>query len=318
MSQAFFKVAAKFKYHWIDTLFTVVLWILGLVFTQVNPYNRFFTERDANLSYPHIPSEEVPTWLLFFLCLLVPSLIIVLSQTALRLRFNNVDNRHKAADFFLAQAVLFQALGLTLFLTSALKVFFGRHRPNFFALCDYKGYASAISTGNFTAYFAATTPNVPGDIKYCLADHAAINESRYSHPSGHASMVFAGLGYLSFFLVHLLLSHKPTSRNHMWKAIVFFVPLFAAGLVAATRTRDYWHFFDDTLFGTVLGLGCAATVFFINYSRGTHINVEYIGDLFSKNEEDGGGQDQDSVQILPIENRASDSFPTRGSYSPVV
>jgi len=314
MANAFLTEARKIPYHWIDTLITAVLWVLGLVFTQVTPYNRFFTERDPTLSYPVIPSEEIPTWLLFFLSLLVPSAIILVSQVALRWRFHDVQSRHKVADFFLAQAVLFQALGLDLFLTSVLKVFFGRHRPNFFALCDYKGYASALSSGNFTAYFEATTPNLPGDIKYCLADQQAINEARYSHPSGHTSVVFAGMGYLSFFLFHLLLSHKPTRRNHMWKAIVFFVPLFVAGLVAATRTRDYWHFFDDTLFGMVLGLGCAATVFWVNYSRGTGMNVEFIGDLFAKNGEDGNGDGNGETMN---ENGASDPFPARGRYSSV-
>jgi len=317
MSERVFTVLRKFKYHWIDTLVTVVLWILGLVCTRITPYNRFFTERDPTLSYPFIHSESIPTWLLLFLCLLVPSVIILFSQVIIRWRFNNLGNRHKVADFFLAQAVLFQALGLTLFITTLLKVFFGRHRPNFFALCNYKGYNDAISSGDFTAYFNSTSPNLPGDIKYCLSSHENINESRFSHPSGHASMAFSGLGYLSFFLFHLLLSHKPTSRNHMWKAIVFLVPLSVAGLVAATRTRDYWHFFDDTLFGTLLGLGCAATVFYINYSRRTKLNVEYIGDLFPKNGGDGVGEDgedaEDGLSGFQNENRP---FDTRTPPSP--
>lgn len=48
--------------------------------------------------------------------------------------------------------VLFQALGITLFLTSLSKVFFGRHRPNFYAMCNYKGYRDAVASGDFTAY----------------------------------------------------------------------------------------------------------------------------------------------------------------------
>lgn len=127
--------------------------------------------------------------------------------------------------------VLFQALGLTLFLTSLSKVFFGRQRPNFFAFCDYKGYRNAVATGDFTeyprafnwveficdsgSYFARTVPGVQGSIEFCEATPGEINESMFSHPSGHASLSFAGLGFLSLFLHHMLLSHRPTKRHHV-------------------------------------------------------------------------------------------------------
>jgi diacylglycerol diphosphate phosphatase/phosphatidate phosphatase len=277
----------NFKYHWIDTVIAVVLWTLGVVLQQyAPPFHRYFTERDPSLSYPYITAVQVPTWLLICLCWLVPALCITFSQYLVYLRFGEASRNHKAAKFFLAQIVLFQALGLTLFLTSSTKAFFGRHRPNFFAFCNYKGFMDAQTSGNYSEYDSLTVQGMPGDISYCRASPADIKESMFSYPSGHASMSFAGLGFLSLFLLHLLLSHRPTRRNHLWKAIVFTIPMFIAMLVAATRTRDYWHNFDDTIMGSLLGFGCATLAFYMNYSRTTSYNVEYIGDLFPGQESD--------------------------------
>lgn len=283
----------NFKYHWIDTLMSVALWLVGALVQQYGtPYHRYFSERDPTLSYPYVISVQVPTWLLFFLAWFVPMLVIFIAQMLLLKRFGDVSRNHKVAKFFLAQLVLFQALGLTLFLTSLSKVFFGRQRPNFYAFCDYKGYRSAVETGDFTEYFSLTTPGVQGDISYCLASAGDIKESMFSHPSGHASLSFCGLGFLSLFLHHMLLSHRPTKRNHLWKAIVFAVPMFVAIIVAATRTRDYWHNYDDTIMGALLGFGCACLAFQINYSRGTSHNVEYIGDLFPGQQSDENEQSE--------------------------
>jgi len=246
---------------------------------------------------------QVPTWLLFTLAWLIPAIFIFIAQSILVSRFGDASRRHQVAKFFLAQMVLFQALGLTLFLTSLSKIFFGRQRPNFFAFCDYKGYREAVSTGNFTEYFDLTVAGVQGDISFCRSPQSEINESMFSHPSGHASLSFAGLGFLSLFLHHVVLSHRQTKRHHLWKAVVFSVPMFIAIMVAATRTRDYWHNYDDTIMGALLGFGCACLAFQINYSRGTTHNVEYIGDLFP-------GQAEDAENELGLNTVRPTSPPT--------
>jgi len=300
----------NFKYHWIDALMSAALWAVGgLVQYKGVPFHRFFTERDPTLSYPYLVAVQVPTWLLFSLCWIIPAIVIFIAQLLLLRRFGDVSRTHKVAKFFLAQLVLFQALGLTLFLTSLSKVFFGRQRPNFFAFCDYQGYRTAMETGNFTEYFSLTEAGRQGNLEFCRASQSEINESMFSHPSGHASMSFCGLGFLSLFLHHMLLSHRPTKRNHLWKAIVFAVPMFAAIMVAATRTRDYWHNYDDTIMGALLGFGCASLAFQINYSRGTSHNVEYIGDLFPFGQYDEMDQSElAGLQENPLGTSNNDAF----------
>ena len=64
---------------------------------------------------------------------------------------------------------LIEGLGFSNFITQVIKVilimlisflnsktFCGRKRPNFFALCNYKGYKTALATGNFTYYNSVT------------------------------------------------------------------------------------------------------------------------------------------------------------------
>jgi diacylglycerol diphosphate phosphatase/phosphatidate phosphatase len=271
----------NFKYHWIDIFLTVGLWLAGALIQYFgSPFHRFFVERDPALSYPLIHTVWVPTWLLFVLCWIVPAFLTAVSQVLLWYRFGDLRKKHRIAKFFLAQLVLFQALGLTLFLTSLSKVFFGRQRPNFYAMCNYKGYRTAIETGDFTAYDLATKAMAVGDISFCEASPREISESMFSHPSGHASLTFAGLGFLALFLHHMLTSHRPTRRHHLWKALVFTVPMFLAVMVAATRTRDYWHNFDDTIMGGLLGFGCAALAFVMNYSIKKPHSHEYIGHIY--------------------------------------
>jgi len=303
----------NFRYHWIDTLLTVGLWIAGMVVQYLGqPFHRFFLERDPALSYPYVPRMSVPIWLLFIVCLVGPGVIIGISQFVVRRRFKHVSRTHRVAEFFLAQIVLFQALGLTMFLTCISKVFFGRQRPNFYAYCDYKGYRNAIATGDFTEYLSLTQAGAQGDVSFCRATSSNVQDAMYSHPSGHASLSFAGLGFLSLFLYHLILSHRPTRRNHLWKAIVFSVPMFVAIIVAATRTRDYWHNFDDTIMGAVLGFACASLAFHINYSSKTTHNVEYIGDLFPQNTE----IDEKQMQVYDKSLRNNSLAPGEPSPTP--
>lgn len=272
----------NFKYHWMDVILGVGLWLSGGVLQLIQPFHRFFTERDPTLSYPLKSTVWVPTWLLFFLCWIIPAIVMAVAQVLLWYRFGDLRKRHRVAKFFLAQLTLFLALGITLFLTSLSKVFFGRQRPNFFAMCNYKGYREAVQTGDFTEYFSKTDPNIPGDLSFCLGTQSEINESMYSHPSGHASLTFCGMGFLALFLHHMLVSHKPTKRHHLWKSIVVVFPMFVAIMVAATRTRDYWHNYDDTIMGGLLGFGCACLAFVLYYGGKRIHGHEYIGHLYKE------------------------------------
>ena len=64
-----------------------------------------------------------------------------------------------------------------------MQAFTGALRPNFFDSCDYKGYAAAMDSGDFTAYDAATIPGKIGDINEC-ASLARSADASLAFPSG--------------------------------------------------------------------------------------------------------------------------------------
>lgn len=54
--------------------------------------------------------------------------------------------------------------------------------PSMQALCDYAGYAQAISSGNYTSYLAATSPGAFGDLSKCLAASKPTWKAQRSFP----------------------------------------------------------------------------------------------------------------------------------------
>jgi len=71
--------------------------------------------------------------------------------------------------------------------------------------------------------------------------------------SGHSSLSFAGLGFLTWYLAGKV--HLFDRRGHTVKAWISLAPLAGALLVAITRTMDSRHHWQDVLVGSLVGLG---------------------------------------------------------------
>jgi len=261
-----------------DLIGIIIVIAIGLGFTNIKPYDRFFVERDPTLSYPYIPANqnEIPAWSLVFFAILIPCLSILLVQLA-RWKFSFFDkfeatpmNSHLLLPYF----TLAESLALAFLVTNVVKVFVGRKRPNFFAFCNYKGYRDALQSGNFTLYDSLTVAGHPGSLEYCLNTVSSdINQAQYSFPSGHSSFTFAGLSIALWFLLHCI-PLGPVNKDvwtfRMWRSIPMAILLGTSTIIACTRTRDYWHNFSDILGGTFIGSACAIFVVFINsHARAT-------------------------------------------------
>jgi membrane-associated phospholipid phosphatase len=57
-------------------------------------------------------------------------------------------------------------------------------------------------------------------------------DARLSFPSGHSSYSFAALGHTALYLVRI------RGSGEIWRTGLRIIPLFVAGVVAVSRTRD--------------------------------------------------------------------------------
>jgi diacylglycerol diphosphate phosphatase/phosphatidate phosphatase len=158
--------------------------------------------------------------------------------------FSDSFNPHQTFCVYLA------AIGLTLLLTDAIKVYVGYLRPIFFDLC------------------------IPDD-KYQTCTSGDDDDARQSFPSGHSSLSFCGLGLFSFYLeerfgVSKLRQHSivaPSESDHRPHqttvgltrifSIISMLPLLLAGYIATSRIVDNHHFPVDVVGGSILGFSIA-------------------------------------------------------------
>ena len=86
---------------------------------------------------------------------------------------------------------LFMSLGFTNSLTTFIKLMIGRPRPDFLARCFDNDVPDPIPWAS---------PGYPA----CTGNPGVIAEGRRSFPSGHSSMSFSSMFYLTLFLINFL------------------------------------------------------------------------------------------------------------------
>lgn len=91
------------------------------------------------------------------------------------------------------------------------------------------------------------------DISVCtgpLGESVLIDGLR-STPSGHSSISFSGLLYLTLWLLGQFKLLQPrSSSRYIYNYLVVFSPLLLATYVALSRTQDYRHHFADIILGS--------------------------------------------------------------------
>jgi len=134
--------------------------------------------------------------------------------------FQIFSKQRSAHEFHHALLAFVTSFLITLTITTALKMAGGRYRPD---------WLSTYASGN-------------------------LNEGRYSFPSGHSSLSFAGMVFLSLYLTG---KRKLLRRNDSTatEGLICMSPLVLAFFVAISRTMDYHHNFSDVIAGSLIGAG---------------------------------------------------------------
>mmetsp|Transcript_59011 Transcript_59011/g.120897 ORF Transcript_59011/g.120897 Transcript_59011/m.120897 type:complete len:323 (+) Transcript_59011:166-1134(+) len=213
--------------------------IAGVVNKIVPPHIKLIPPYpDPSMSYP-VGQEQVPEAMVLIIAGLLP--IIVICVVA------HCTDRADVGGSILA---LFQSLSYNMLATVVMKKLAGRPRPCFYAMCEW------VETNSSAIGMIGMETGV------CTGPEKSVWEARQSFPSGHSSVSFSGLAFLSLFLLEKLaqFSRKQQPAPSFGRALqlrllqlVAASPCVLAAWVAVTRTMDYWHNYDDVVTGAALG-----------------------------------------------------------------
>lgn len=231
-------------------LYIVMVAVTAYIEYGIPYYPRFFREQDPDLSYPKVPatftSNEVIGICFVFTAVLLFSV-------------------HRAG--ILGQRLLLPTLLMTFmngmllqaFCVNVLKLMFSRMRPNFFADCNYQGFADVVDwkapSEALTAYMNRTTWGLEGDLSRCLQENA---KGHHSFPSGAAAWAFGGMGFLSMVLVA---AAKRKDLPGSMQMLAFLPPLILAGYISATRVLEFRHREEDVAVAAIIGFAASYWAF---------------------------------------------------------
>jgi len=141
--------------------------------------------------------------------------------------------------------------------TQVVKITVGRPRPDLIARCLPPAGSRDHPQFGLTTVDICTSTNLP-----------RLNDGFKSFPSGHSSLSFAGLGFLSIYLAGKM--HLYDKRGHRTRAWFALSPLLGAAMVAISRTEDNRHHWQDVLVGSTLGLVVAMIAYRTYYPPLSH------------------------------------------------
>lgn len=275
-------------YHLLDWIVLATLYIIASIVTgAVKPFCRPFSWNDATIAYPQHP-DTFPNYALVIMMLVTPAFYAVFvlylvkpiqglvgepmewyalgggAYAATSAEDSN-SKRMRIRDMQTGNGPLypwlrahFWAVGLDFCITSCMKVYAGRLRPDYLSRLKTAGYTSGMpslpSPQEDPAYFCRL-----------MDDHPALQEGRLSFPSGHSSTSFSVFTLVAFFCVAHL---RPFARQASFTRLVLCLcPLIVSTMCAVSRTRDNKHHFSDILGGTLIGIFCASVSFYGSFRQ---------------------------------------------------
>ena len=211
------------RYFAAEVCVRIFLLLVFLKTELTDPFEREIRPEEAWLySYPQTESY-VPGSALWFLVFSVPVLTI---GGLFLINRDWIDLREAGLCSSLA-------LLLTGIVTNCIKLAVGRPRPDFLSRCYPDGFQRV---------------GLP-----CTGSAMLISEGRKSFPSGHSSFSACLAVFTCLYLAGKLGTFTERGRRQSHKLLVLF-PLLVAALIAASRTCDYHHHWEDVVVGGALGV----------------------------------------------------------------
>lgn len=276
---------------------------------RVEGFRREFSLVDSSLQHPFTKHERVPPLLLLVIAVIIPMMILIL-WTLLLPPYNRQSHTYlsrfdRAWDLNLTLLGFFLSLAATITVTNAFKSAVGRPRPDIIDRCRPSADAYSDELYKLANWTICTRTSL-------------LKDGFRSFPSGHSSISFAGLGFLSLFLAGRLAVLD--QRGQVYKTVIVGAPLIAAAVVAISRLMDYRHHPFDVMFGSSLGMliaWMAYRQFFPSISNWRSRGRPYSLLTFGEPREDReqliasfSGDDELSNQGTPLDRIESPNYST--------
>ncbi|RPB28358.1 acid phosphatase/Vanadium-dependent haloperoxidase [Terfezia boudieri ATCC MYA-4762] len=257
----------------IDWIFVGGTAIVAFAFGKLTPNLRPFSIDDATISYSYQEHTKIPTWLLAVLSTIVPGVFIALSVLLLP-QSRGGKLKIRLWQLNTAWLGLGVAIAAAMLVTNGMKNLVGKHRPDLISRCapDPERLASGgLSVVNRYLFDVEICTSWGGVSEAGLGRDELLDGFR-SWVSGHTSISYAGLTYLTIFLSFHFPKPRgfgrfnntsepqaPKKSSHLPipLLLVLSVPVLLATYVATTRYSDYRHHGVDVIFGSLLGVGMA-------------------------------------------------------------
>lgn len=233
-----------FMATWLDWLFIVIIGATAAgVWTAPHTFTRLFpvTAPDGTMYWPEISHPYVePIFspaLAGVLAAIIPIAIFALAQLFQR-SFTDFASAVLGLGYSMVTATCFQVI---------LKKTIGGLRPHFLAVCQpvFPPQDGSSGAGYMNSMYTAE--------QLCAGDEKKIKSALESFPSGHATIAFAGFGYLAIYLFAHLHVRSPRRRGSYWRMLAVVAPLLFATYLTSTLVLGYHHFGTDVLAGAVIG-----------------------------------------------------------------
>ncbi|KAG8695937.1 hypothetical protein FRC09_008848 [Ceratobasidium sp. 395] len=215
-----------------DWIVTIGLAAAFFLLDKIDGFRREFSLADTSIQHTYTVHERVPNWLLLVICFGAPVVIMPVV---------NLLTVRSWWDWHNSMLGLTLSLATTGAVTQVVKVTVGRPRPDAIARCK------PMDGAHDHAVFGLVTTAICTE-----TDAYMMKDGWRSFFSGHSSLAFAGLGFLSFYLSGKL--HLFDERGHTGKAWIALAPLTGALLTGISRSMDYRHHWQDILVGSCVGL----------------------------------------------------------------